>query len=62
MPGAWSNSMLSSSKAYIPMLDAGGVNVNICFLCMRACSLTFVARHDAIAIIGSSAIVQHTLC
>ena len=62
MPGAWSNSMLSSSKAYIPMLDAGGVKVNPCFLCVQG---TMIAdSHDSDVIIGSSAIVltRYILC
>ena len=46
--------MLSSSTAYIPMLDAGGVNVNPCFLCMHVPII--VDSHDSDVIIGSSAI------
>ena len=43
--------MLSSSKAYIPMLDAGGVKVNPCFLCMHVSMI--VDSHDSAVIIGS---------
>ena len=47
--------MLSSSKAYIPMLDAGGVKVNPCFLCMHVSMI--VDSHDSAVIIGSVLLV-----
>ena len=47
--------MFSSSKAYIPMLDAGGVKVNPCFLCMHVSMI--VDSHDSTVIIGSSVVV-----
>ena len=61
MPGAQCHSMFSAPIALIPMLDARGVNVYLC-LFVHACVFSSVlARQDAIAINGSSAIASTLL-